>query len=313
MRVGLTISAVGHAALLLWSVVSFAARSDFVPPTESLPIDIISASEFSQMTAGSKDAPKKEPAKPKVEKIGDKKLVDNPATKIVDNKPEIVRTTEDPKPPEPKPEPKVEPKPVAEVKPPPKETKPEPKKAEPDPPIDPIAEQLTKSDAKKPDPVKPDPPKQVAKKPDPPKKPPPKYDPSKMAALLNKLEPRRQAAAGDTISSTQALGTATGTAALLAQNIEDALGAQIHNCWKVPSNFDEAKGIIVYVHMAFRQDGYLAGDPVVTNHDSSPLFPVVAETALRAIRQCQPYRLPIAKYEEVWKEVDLGFDPAAFR
>jgi hypothetical protein len=29
---------------------------------------------------------------------------------------------------------------------------------------------------------------------------------------------------------------------------------------------------------------------------------------LRAIRECQPYQLPLAKYD-VWKEIELDFDP----
>jgi colicin import membrane protein len=35
---------------------------------------------------------------------------------------------------------------------------------------------------------------------------------------------------------------------------------------------------------------------------------VAAESARRAILRCQPYRLPIAKYD-VWKDVEVNFDP----
>jgi colicin import membrane protein len=33
---------------------------------------------------------------------------------------------------------------------------------------------------------------------------------------------------------------------------------------------------------------------------------VFAESALRAVERCQPYSLPVEKYE-VWKDIDLGF------
>jgi len=58
MRTAYTISAVGHVAVLLWSVWSFAAKPLVVPPGDALPVDIVSVSEFTQMTQGNKSAPK---------------------------------------------------------------------------------------------------------------------------------------------------------------------------------------------------------------------------------------------------------------
>ena len=69
MRTAYTISAIGHAAVLLWSVWSLSATSLPVASTEGLPVDLVTASDFSKITAGSKDAPKSETAKPLVEKV----------------------------------------------------------------------------------------------------------------------------------------------------------------------------------------------------------------------------------------------------
>src|SRR5215510_1605108 len=89
MRMGLTISVVGHAAAVLWALVTFGTKLADPPPVDSLPVDIISATEFSQMTAGAKTAPKAQAPKPLVEKIAEPKAVDNPAAKITE-KAEII-------------------------------------------------------------------------------------------------------------------------------------------------------------------------------------------------------------------------------
>jgi colicin import membrane protein len=35
---------------------------------------------------------------------------------------------------------------------------------------------------------------------------------------------------------------------------------------------------------------------------------VAAESALRAVRRCQPYTMPAAKYD-IWRDVEVTFDP----
>src|SRR5947208_12195340 len=223
MKAGWTISAIGHAAVLAWGLVSIAAKPLNSTPPESLPVDIISATDFSQITQGIRTAPKAEAPKPLVEKVAEAKPVEEQTAKVVDNKPEIVATSDQvqpPKPPEPK---KVEAKPPV----PTPQPKPEPKQAfakEPEPKVDPIAEAIRK-DTAKPDPKTQQkaetPPKKVE-----PHKPRPKFDASRIAALLDKRVPQRKAATGDTLSSTPSLGTATGHAVTLAQNELDALRAR---------------------------------------------------------------------------------------
>ena len=76
MKVAYAISGIGHAAVLLWSVWSLAANPLPAPPGDALPVDIVSVSEFTQLTAGNKSAPKVEPQKPLVEKIAEAKPVE---------------------------------------------------------------------------------------------------------------------------------------------------------------------------------------------------------------------------------------------
>ena len=61
MRTASVISVGLHAAVLLWAVVSFSGKAFEVTPTESLPVDLVSDKDFSEMTKGVKNAPKENP------------------------------------------------------------------------------------------------------------------------------------------------------------------------------------------------------------------------------------------------------------
>jgi len=304
MKAGWTISAVLHAGVLAWGLITFATRPLNAPPPDFLSTDIISAADFSQITQGVRTAPQAEAPKPLVEKIADATPTENPNAKIVD-KPEIVPTAEQLQP-KPEPEKKPEPK-KAEPKPP--EPKPEPKQAfaKEEPKPDPIAEALKKDDTK---PEKK--PEKKAETPPPKKQEPkqqPKFDSSRIAALLDKRDAQRRAATGSTLNNTPSLGAPTGQAAALSQNELDALRNRLRQCWNVPVGLAEARDLVVTVRIQFKQDGSLIGEPRVMNSASHPAFQVASESALRAIRSCAPYSfLPVAKYE-AWKDVIVDFDP----
>ena len=324
MRTGLTISSVAHATALLWAVLTFSTNPLQSAQSDSVPVDIISTTEFTQMTQGSKTAKKQETPKPLVDKQGEKKPALDLVQKVTEKK-EIEATKSEPTPPteqpENKPEPKPEPpkpQPKVEAKPEPKpeppkplpkaEAKPEPKK--PEPKTDPIAEALKKDDSKKKEEPKqaeakpvPTPPKKVE-----PPKPQPKFDPSKISALLDKRDPQRQAATGETINRTASLGVPTGSAATLSQSDIDALRAQIQACWNPPPGALEARDLVVDVRLQLNRDGSVSAEPQVMNRGSHPQFQVAAEAARRAIKRCAPYKMPIAKYD-LWQDVEVRFDP----
>src|SRR5882757_10695706 len=97
MRTALTISAVSHTVLLLWGMVTFVAKPHTAQSVESVAVDVISAKEFSQLTAGSRNAPKVEAnARPLVETVGERRPVDDPTGKI--GKKEIADTNDKPPP-----------------------------------------------------------------------------------------------------------------------------------------------------------------------------------------------------------------------
>jgi hypothetical protein len=289
MKTGLTISASAHAAVLLWALVSFAPKALNAPPTESMPIDLISSTEFSQMRAGARNAPKSETPKPLVEKIAEKKTPDNPAAKVAE-KPELITATAQTMPPEAEK--------VPERKPEKKEPKSEPK-AEQKP--DAIADVLKKE-------PKPEPKKEAKpqpKKPDP--KPQPKFDANRIAALLDKRDPQRVAAAGDTLNHTLAFGTATGEAPRLAQSELDALRARLRECWNPPAGAANADKLKVPILIRFKQDGTLASPPQPESTASDAFMQAMIDSAVRATIRCQPYTmLSPAKYD-LWKEIVVDF------
>ena len=305
MRTGLAISSVAHATALLWGLLTFAATPLESMPSDSLPVDIISPTEFSQLTAGSKTAKREETPKPLVEKQGEQKQVEDHTAKISEKK-ELQATRNEQTPPKPvektesKPEPKPEPPKPAEKA----EAKPEPK---PEPKTDPIAEALKKDETKKKEEKKqaqkavPTPPR----KPPPKKKPQPEFNPQRIAALLDKRDPTRQATSGDAINRTASLGVPTGTAATLSQSELDALRARLRQNWSVPPT---AEKVVIRMVIRLTPDGRLASPPQVMTRGSGPAFEAFRDSAVRAVMVSQPFDMLRRETYDVWREIDIDFD-----
>jgi colicin import membrane protein len=299
-------SAALHVLVIGWGLVSFSARSLEAPPPESMPVDIISADQLSKITAGSKTG-EKDKKTPLVEKVADAKPVDDAVGKITEKKEVVTASAPEPppkpveKPVEKKPEP---PKPVAENKP---KEEPKPIEKKPDPPkVDAIAEALKSEDAKKPVPK----PEAKATPPQPPK---PKqertFDQSKIAALLDKRDPTRQAATGAALNSSASLGTSRGTAATLSQSELDALRARLTQLWNVQAGTERPEELIVDIRIQLTPDRRLAAPPEVVSHGSSPRYQAAADAAKRAVLQGQPYDMLRTETYEQWKDMIVTFDP----
>jgi outer membrane biosynthesis protein TonB len=300
-----------HVFVLGWVMLSFSTRALEMPPEDSVPVDVIEAKDLSKVMAGMKTG-KKENPKPLVEKVAEAKPVDDAVGKITEKAPVVTETA-------PPPQPKAEEKPVEKKPDPPKavENKPkeEPKPVEkkPDPPK--AAENNPVE--KKPEPVKPDPIAEAIKKEE--KKPPPKpvqaakppepakpkiverhFDQTQIAALLDKRDPSRQATAGDTLNSNAALGLSKGAAADNSATWGAMFQRQVERCWKKPYGGIESQKPEVAFAIRLKRDGTLEGSPVPEGVPATPFLRVYQESALRAILECQPYKLPAALYEE-WK------------
>jgi colicin import membrane protein len=282
-----------HVCVLGWGLMSFSSKAFDLMPEDSVPVDVISSDQLAKVMAGMKTG-QKAPT-PLVEKVAEAKPVEDAVGKITEKPPVVTEAAPPPvpkveeKPVEKKPDP---PKPVAEAKP---KDEPKPIEKKPDPKVDPIAEAIKKEEKK------PKPPVQAAKPPEPVK---PKtertFDQSKIAALLDKREPSRQAVTGDTLNSNAALGLAKGKAADNSATWGALFQTQVERCWKKPYGGIEVQRSEAAFAIRLKRDGTLEGMPVPEGTPATPYLRVYQESALRAIIECQPYNLPAAYFEE-WK------------
>jgi hypothetical protein len=104
-------------------------------------------------------------------------------------------------------------------------------------------------------------------------------------------------------------GQSNGAEASMSVNEIDALRARIAQCWSPPPGGLGAEQIVVKLRLKLNEDGTLVGYPSVANSGSSPFFQAAADSAVRAVYQCQPYALPSDKYAE-WRDMILNFDPS---
>lgn len=274
-RTASTISAGLHAAVLLWATLTFTGTTLNATPTAALPVDLISAKDFSQITKGVRQAPKpKEKPKPLVEKIGKPKPkpVDELKAKI-DKKQDIQATQHRQPPPPPKPK------------------------------TDAIAKEIKKTvrqQAK----VEPLPPR----RPSIPHKHEPKFDADKIAALLDKRIPERQAAIGHTLS-TPTLGTAMGNAAKLSQSELDALRQRLMSLWNPPVGIKDPQDYVIKIRIQLGRDGRLSAPPVVLSSGHGQLFNSARNSAVRAVFEGQPFDMLKPEHYNEWKDIEVTFDP----
>nr|WP_245310641.1 protein TolA [Bradyrhizobium valentinum] len=286
-------------------MVSVSTKALEMPPEDSVAVDVISPDQLAKVMAGMKTG-KKENPKPLVEKVAEAKPVDDAVGKITEKAPVVTETA-------PPPQPKAEEKPVEKKPDPPKvveKPKEEPKQVEkkPDPPkVDPIGETLKKEE-KKPPPK----PVQAAKPPEPQKQRIVErhFDQHQIAALLDKRDPSRQAATGDTLNSNAALGLSKGAAADNSATWGSMFKQQVARCWKKPYGALESQKPEAIFAIRLKRDGSLEGTPVPIGTPATPYLRVYQESALRAIIECQPYKLPAALFDE-WKNFEPVFQERA--
>lgn len=299
-----------HVLVIGWGLLTFSSKA-FIAPEESLPIDIISTDQLAQITNGQKTGKKEEP-KPKVEKIAEAKPEEDAVGKVTEKK-ELIKTNSTPDTPPPKPvEKPVEkkpdpPKPVAETKP---KEEPKPQEKKPDPAKeDPIAELQKKLDAKKP------PPKPVEQKVaavQPQQQPKPKertFDPAQIARDLDKRAATRHELTGSALNASAALGSTSGTAATNVATWQGAFQGAVKRCFTPTYNGQDANQYEADIDIPMRIDGSLASEPVIVavRGPSRSIAQAVAESAKRAIVQCQVYSfLPKQQYDS-WKLIPMTF------
>ena len=93
---------------------------------------------------------------------------------------------------------------------------------------------------------------------------------------------------------------------------EDALRAQIFGCWSVPLGLPYDQDLLVRIKLNLKKDGTIMKSEILDhermNRPGQKFYKVLAESALRAVRLCQPLKVPPTGYEK-WKNLQLNFNP----
>ena len=136
-------------------------------------------------------------------------------------------------------------------------------------------------------------------------------DTNQIAALIDKakeVEAVKQKKTDKVTQSSQENSFATG----LTLSQEDALRAQIFGCWSVPLGLPYDEDLLVRIKLKLKKDGTIMKSEILDhqrmNRPGQKFYKVLAESALRAVRLCQPLKVPPTGYDK-WKELQLNFNP----
>ena len=331
MRSALSISLAMHSVAIVVAYVGLPQLFEAPEPIDS-PI-VVELVTIAEKTVAVKAVPKAKPKEapkepPKVKPEHKPKAAPKPPPKPKPVKVAALPPEPVPQPAFPEPEPALEPvaEPLPKPKPEPKpEVKPEPK------PEKKVVLPL-KPRWKPKAPPRPKPPKikkVVIKKPPPPKpplkkaKPKKKFDPTRIAALLDKAK-KEEAPVPKKVAAQKPL--ATKSVAVVSRAISpsdsapmtisevDAVRYKIEKCWIVPAGARDAEDLVVRIRISLNPDGSIRGVPEILDQgrmsgNGQQFYKIAAEGARRAVLKCQPYdMLPRKKYER-WREIELTFNP----
>ena len=136
------------------------------------------------------------------------------------------------------------------------------------------------------------------------------FDTNEIAALIDKAKEEQALTQKKTDKLTQSNVKNSFTNSLSLSE-EDALRAQIFGCWSVPLGLPYDKNLLVRIKLKLKPDGRILKSEILDharmNTPGQSFYKILAESALRAIRICQPLNVPPTGYER-WKELQLNFD-----
>ena len=136
-------------------------------------------------------------------------------------------------------------------------------------------------------------------------------DTNQIAALIDKA--KEEAASNEKLSDKITQSSVKNSFATgLTLSEEDALRAQIFGCWSVPLGLPYDDNLLVRIKLKLKKDGTILKSEILDhermNRPGQKFYKILAESALRAVRLCQPLKVPPTGYDK-WKEMQLNFDP----
>ena len=136
------------------------------------------------------------------------------------------------------------------------------------------------------------------------------FDPNNIAALIDKSKEESAEVIKKNNDITQDQEKNIENTGLTLSE-EDALKAQIFGCWSIPLGLPYNENLLVRIKLKLKPDGSIVKTEILDharmNKPGQGFYKVLAESALRAVKLCQPLRVPTTGYER-WKELQLNFD-----
>ncbi len=136
------------------------------------------------------------------------------------------------------------------------------------------------------------------------------FDPNNIAALIDKSKEETAEVIKKNNDITQDKERNIENTGLTLSE-EDALKAQIFGCWSIPLGLPYNENLLVRIKLKLKPDGSVTKTEILDharmNKPGQAFYKVLAESALRAVKLCQPLRVPTTGYER-WKELQLNFD-----
>ena len=136
------------------------------------------------------------------------------------------------------------------------------------------------------------------------------FDPNNIAALIDKSKEESAEVLKTNNDTTQDQDRNVENTGLTLSE-EDALKAQIFGCWSIPLGLPYNENLLVRIKLKLKPDGTVSKTEILDharmNKPGQGFYKVLAESALRAVKLCQPLRVPTTGYER-WKELQLNFD-----
>ncbi len=337
MRAGIAASAVFHTSLIVLAVVGLNGAEPLEPQQiESIAIDLVPVTEFSNIRTGALDSNIIETETPSAVETPDPATLGERAGNTQEDQPTPEQADKaTPAPtvqtaPEPEaivaPEPEPAPEPTPEVKP---EQVAEPAAPAPAPTPSPTPEPLpelaaTPNDAPSDQPTAPQPVIKTAsidqKRAEFKRK---KAAEAKKRAAAREAEKQAKAKEADRVSDIinaeksrgattgaggqKTAGKPTGQAATLTQSEQAALAAQMRKCWSPPIAALSEPGMQVRLLVELDRGGQVSSSRILSQLTSS-VHKRTASAAQRAVIKCGPYKLAAEKYDN-WRQVDVTFDP----
>lgn len=138
------------------------------------------------------------------------------------------------------------------------------------------------------------------------------FDPNKISALIDKSkEETAEIQKKQSLELTQNQDSSVDLNKGITLSQEDAIKAQIYKCWNIPLGLPFDQNLLVRIKLKLKEDGSILSSEVLDhrrmNQPGQAYYKVLAESALRAVKLCDPLKMPTTGYDK-WKDLQLNFD-----